>query len=100
MDRFMGSAIGVGLTLAALLPVWAQQPPSSELNAVVRIVERGADGDAVYYVARCRDGSSASLALDHVKDELCAQPKGAAKRCRRDWSLAEAAAFACRRDSR
>ncbi len=94
-------------TLAAVLvlaaaPIARAQQPGSALPAdpVRRIVPRGKDGDSSYYQVRCRDGSASTLELNHATVELCAQPRGAARRCARDWTLAEAASFVCERQPR
>jgi len=70
------------------------QPPGDD---GVRKIQAGIkDGDLVYYIARCSDGHSASVILDHAARRLCAEPRGAARRCEQKWTLAQAAAYACR----
>ena len=77
-------------TLVLCAAAAAQEEP------VKRIIPDGQDGDRSYYTVSCRDAVRASVIVEHDRDQVCALPLGAARRCQADWTIESAAASACK----
>ena len=62
---------------------------------VSRVTARGDDGKT-YYVVACSDGNKASVVVEDAPRNVCIYADHLGRSCRADWSVDNAAAYACR----
>ena len=67
----------------------------------LRVHDKGLDGDTRIFMIHCPNGSRASVSATYTStspgqvDEVCTYPAHGQMSCRDDWSVDEAAEFAC-----
>lgn len=81
-------AVSLGLCgLCSALPAGAA--------TVGRVVAVGEDGNS-YYQVTCGDGGVASVVVSGSRQEVCIYADHLGRSCRADWTVDNAAAYACR----
>ncbi|MBP7711340.1 MAG: hypothetical protein KA217_02580 [Gammaproteobacteria bacterium] len=79
--------------LALLLTLLATVPANGA--TVSRVTDLGRDGKH-YYTVACSDGSRASIVVAESPRSICIVADHLGRSCRPDWTVDNAAAFACR----
>jgi hypothetical protein len=83
----------ISQTLAITAALLATLPAAAA--TVSRMTSRGDDGKSYYDVA-CSDGTTASVVVDGSPRNVCIYADHLGRSCRPDWTVENAAAYACR----
>jgi len=65
-------------------------------DGVVRVIDRGRDGDTNFYQVMCTSGARATVTVTDSPAQACTQGLDGKQRCSAKWTIREAAAQACK----
>ena len=80
---------------AAALLATATLAATAQEKGLHRLISGGMDGNVRTYVARCLDGTSGTVEMTGVDEQICATAQGGQRRCDRAWTLMQAGRHAC-----
>lgn len=72
---------------------------SSNLQAqeLLRVIDKGTDGDARYYLVVCPSGKRTAVSNFYQEGKICTTPVNDKNEiCRKDWNVDNAARAACK----
>ena len=83
-----------GILTACALAAMLQSVSADD--QVERIIDHGADGHIAFYTVYCKDGQRGHVQVNSKSRRTCAGNSEHKSRCRKAWTIREAAAKACR----